>query len=364
MSEPSQDQRLAQPTTHIDRDGTVHVHGLRLPPSGLWSAEYRAFHTSCAAAKPATEFPAPARNAPKSEWDRFDSWWEQRTNVVLLKKVRSRYPVEVSEKTIAGFRVAMIEPKQGPAKRNERRVLVNLRGGGFVYNRGLSFGQIESIPVAAIGGFRIVTLDYRQAPFHSFPAASEDVAAVYSELLREHSPETIGIFGSSAGGTLVAQSVAWLHAAGLPRPGAIAISGIAPMPCCDRPPWGDGWGDSGVWFSGLLPKNEMSPFDTASWEPVLWYMTGASTDDPLAYPGGSDAVLARFPPTLLLSGTRDFAVSSVVFSHARLLKLGVDASLYIMEGAGHLAHVVAAGTPEAHDAQTCIANWFDSRLGT
>ena len=56
-----------------------------------------------------------------------------------------------------------------------------------------------------------------------FPAASEDIAAAYRALLKDHRPENIGLYGCSAGGTLAAQAVAWLQKEGLPRPGAIAM---------------------------------------------------------------------------------------------------------------------------------------------
>src|SRR5690606_34001434 len=97
-------------------------------------------------------------------------------------------------------------------------------------------------------------------------------------------------------------------------------------------------------------------------EPIEWYMDGVSLDDPVAYPSSSDAVLAQFPPTLLLSGTRDFAMSKVIVTHARLLKLGVKSSLYLIEGGPHGAHVSATETPEARDAQAYIAKWFDQNL--
>jgi monoterpene epsilon-lactone hydrolase len=39
----------------------------------------------------------------------------------------------------------------------------------------------EAIPVAATGRMRVVTIDYRMAPYATYPAASEDVEAVYRE---------------------------------------------------------------------------------------------------------------------------------------------------------------------------------------
>jgi acetyl esterase/lipase len=91
-------------------------------------------------------------------------------------------------------------------------------------------------------------------------------------------------------------------------------------------------------------------------------MAGANASDPDAYPGASDAVLTKFPATLFLTGTRDPGSSATFAAHARMLRLGVDSSLYVMEGAPHATHVVAPQTPEAQDANAYIARWFESRL--
>jgi carboxylesterase type B len=102
---------------------------------------------------------------------------------------------------------------------NRGRVLINLHGGAFLWGAH-SGGLVESIPVASVGKLKVISVDYRQGPEATFPAASEDVAAVYTALLKRYEPQNIGIYGCSAGGVLTAQSVAWIAAHGLPRPGA------------------------------------------------------------------------------------------------------------------------------------------------
>jgi epsilon-lactone hydrolase len=97
-----------------------------------------------------------------------------------------------------------------------------MHGGAFAVGS-VRGGLAESIPVAAVAGIKVITVDYRMAPEHQFPAASEDVASVYKELLKKYKPKNIGIYGCSAGGMLAGQSVAWFQKQRLPRLGAIGI---------------------------------------------------------------------------------------------------------------------------------------------
>ena len=87
--------------------------------------------------------------------------------------------------------------------------------------------------IASGSGHGAVSVHARSAgKGEAIPAASEDVEAVYRELLKEYQPEHIGIFGCSAGGGLTAQAVAWFLSKALSRPRAVGIFAAAPMP-----PW-------------------------------------------------------------------------------------------------------------------------------
>src|SRR3546814_17208371 len=89
-------------------------------------------------------------------------------------------------------------------------------------------GRMEAVPVAGLGGYRVITVDYRQAPEAVYPAATEDALAVYKELLKTYRPQDIGVYGPSAGGMLTAQLLARLGKEGVPTPAVIA--NIAPGP--------------------------------------------------------------------------------------------------------------------------------------
>ena len=101
------------------------------------------------------------------------------------------------------------------------------------------------------------------------------------------------------------------------------------------------------------------------WEPPkigeLAYLSTADPRDPLVFPGEHADVLARFPPTLLVTGSRDFAASSVTTMHRRLRAAGVDASLLHFDGMWHAFHM-ATTLPEARETFGALSDFFTAHL--
>ena len=76
---------------------------------------------------------------------------------------------------------------------------------------GLTAGLVVRTGIASI------SLDYRLAPEHPFPADVQDVVAAYRELLEQgHSPGSIAFAGDSAGGGLTIAGALAARDAGLP----------------------------------------------------------------------------------------------------------------------------------------------------
>jgi acetyl esterase/lipase len=206
--------------------------------------------------------------------------------------------------------------------------------------------------MAALGGYRVIAVDYRQAPEASFPAATDDVECVYRELLTRYAPEDIGIYGSSAGGMLTAQVVARLQQANLPRPGAIAIMAAGAMR--------RGGGDSALWALGLTGGIVRMPSEMPRFPS---YFTAADMMDPMAWPAEDADILAKFPPTLVLSSSRDALLSNALDTHARLREANVESSLYVREGFGHGYFTQVADLPEAISAWKEVVKHFERYLG-
>jgi len=92
------------------------------------------------------------------------------------------------------------------------------------------------------------------------------------------------------------------------------------------------------------------------------YFTGSDTDDPLISPANSLSVLAKFPPTLVVTGTRGMELSGAVYTHSRLVKAGVDAQLNVWEGMFH-GFFYNPDVPESRDCYDVIIKFFDRHLG-
>ncbi len=268
-----------------------------------------------------------------------------------LERALIRFPADIRSDTIAGVRVDRVTPRDGILPENAGRVLINLHGGGFRIGAGLG-AQLESVPIAVGMGVEVIAVDYRQGPEHEFPAASEDVASVYHTLLERYAPGAIGIYGTSAGGVLTAMVVAWLDRHNLPKPGAIALLSA---------PAENVWGGDSRFTTPALdgfppPPAEPNPPDTG-----MPYVARENLYDPLVSPAFAPELLSRFPPTLIITGTRAGEMSAAVHSHTRLIKAGVAADLHVWEGMWH-GFMEDFELPEAAEARAVMVPFFTRHL--
>lgn len=261
-----------------------------------------------------------------------------------LEQQRKRFDVDMKEAKLGGVGVQIFLPKEGIKPENRDRVLINLHGGGFLLGWPL-VSQIESIPIASVGRIKVISVNYRMFPEARFPAASEDVAAVYKALLKTYKPSQIGIYGCSAGGILAGESIAWFEKTRLPIPAAIAMGSAALEPA----------------FSGdsfhMAPS--LGAFQVGS--KASPYFTDADVTDPLAAPALSPRTLAKFPRTLLYTGSRALDRSATTHAHLQLLRAGADARLALWDGLDHCFQY-NPDMPESQEAYSMLANFFSNAM--
>jgi acetyl esterase/lipase len=330
----------SQPT--FATDGTVHVPAFDLPPSPFSSAEAQrlmTFRAHMHSPDLTTQDIATHRRA-------FDAMMGGQ-----VAAMQALYPVDIAEDHVAGIPVRIVTPHGKPY--DPDRVLIDLHGGAFSICWG-ACSLLESIPIAGLGGYKVISVNYRMAPEATHPAGVEDAATVYRELLKRYPPHHIGVYGCSAGGALTAELAAWLPAHGLPQMGAAGIFGAGGVRFLA--------GDS-AWIAAYIdgtfpapPQPGEVPIDLTH-----GYFAHADMEDAILSPALHPDVIAQFPPTLLITGTRAMDLTPAAVTNSALIKAGVSSTLIVGEGMGH-CYMYRPGLPEARDAHQAIVAFFRKNL--
>jgi acetyl esterase len=124
---------------------------------------------------------------------------------------------------------------------NPGHVLVYFHGGGWVLGSTDTHDRFTRA-IAERLGLQVVSVDYRLAPEHPFPAAFDDCAAVVTGL--QYSATWLAVAGDSAGGNLAAAVAAARTAAGSPVDAQVLIyPGLSvPQPIGEASSETDGYG--------------------------------------------------------------------------------------------------------------------------
>jgi monoterpene epsilon-lactone hydrolase len=246
-----------------------------------------------------------------------------------------------TDSEMGGVKVHIVMPAS-PLPANANKVLINLHGGGFTVDSG---SLTESIPIACYSGIKVISVLYRLAPEHPFPAAVEDAVAVYKELLKSYKPIHIGIFGTSAGAMLAAETAVKLKALGLPQPAALGIfSGMGDFARHT---------DSEAMYSGGGLSGHLDPPEPGPDRPE--YVGSTDPKNPELSPIYAD--LHGLPPTLFIAGGRDYLLSGATNLHRAFLRAGVDARLVVFDALPH-AFWYDATLPESIEATHMMADFL------
>lgn len=215
------------------------------------------------------------------------------------------------------------------------RVLLHLHGGAYfmgssVTHRGLgaALSRAARAPV--------LLPDYRLAPEHPFPAALDDVRAVWAWLTEDLQlpAHRIALSGDSAGGGLAAALLVRLRDQGDALPACYV--GISP------------WVDLAGRSASMREREDVDPWlspDMVS-PAARTYAASTPIDDPLISPLYAD--LRGLPPALVHAGSDEILLDDAVRFVAACRDAGVDASLGTFPGLWHVFH--AFPIPESRDA--------------
>ena len=227
-------------------------------------------------------------------------------------------------------------------------VIFHVHGGGFALGSAASSVGFVS-DLARKTGMSAVTVEYRLAPEHPYPAALDDVTAAYTALLeREGSGEQIVLSGESAGGTLALELLIAAKQRELMMPAAAVL--FSPMT------------DLTVTGDSFTTKADVDPNVTAAaiQSRVSDYLGGTGIDpaDPLVSPIFAD--LTGLPPLLVQAGSHEVLLDDATRLATQAAANDVAVILDITPDVGHVFQAFSAILDEGDQALTRAATFLQA----
>ncbi|OCC25717.1 hypothetical protein MB02_02335 [Croceicoccus estronivorus] len=225
--------------------------------------------------------------------------------------------IAVETENVAG--VAAYRARPGTVGAEDRRLYIDIHGGGLVFGAG-AFCRAGAVRQAALHRSEVLAVDYRMPPDHPYPAALDDCLAVYAHEVGQRGASNIVVGGGSAGGNLAAALMLRAREAGLPMPAGLVLL----SPEVDLTESGDS-------FETLLGIDTV--LKSRLTDSIALYADRHALDDPFLSPLFGD--VQDFPRTLLQSGTRDLFLSNTVRMYRKLREANVAAELHVFEAMPH-----------------------------
>ncbi|MDB5427533.1 MAG: Alpha/beta hydrolase fold-3 domain protein [Phenylobacterium sp.] len=272
----------------------------------------------------------------------------EKRSLSVAETALKTYGSTASDRVMGGTPTVEVRPR---GYKDDGSVLIYVHGGGFISGSARSNLLGPAIMDDATGR-RVISVEYAVAPRGQFPLVTDQVAAVYKALLAQGvKPGRIGMFGGSAGGTIVAATALKIRDQGLPMPAALLLQ----SPATDL----TGAGDTRITLSeadpALRPGTVQPGIDA--------YAPPSDQRNPYASPVYGD-FKKGYPPTLIQGGTKEFLLSDFVRLHRAIRGAGGDSRLEIYEGMPHGFSDLMVNTPEGREAKAeAVAFWNQHLAG-
>jgi epsilon-lactone hydrolase len=228
-------------------------------------------------------------------------------------------------------------------------VLLWFHGGWYVMGSPRTSAGLSS-EVARRTGARVVSVDYRLAPEHPYPAALQDARAAYQALLDDGTdPGSVVFVGESAGGGLAAATLAGLRADGLPQPACAVLFS----------PWTDLTlgGESMTSKTGIDPSFVPEKVRVRAAD----YVGAADPADPSVSPVFAD--LTGLPPLLIQAGSHEILLDDSTRLAARAAAADVAVTLEVTPGVPHLFQAFSAMLEDGDAALSRVADFLRAHTG-
>ena len=233
------------------------------------------------------------------------------------------------------------------SRSTDKSTILYLHGGAYSMGSAQTHLGITGM-LSELCELRVLSVDYRLAPEHPFPAAIDDAVSAYRWLLKQGVlPQSIVIGGDSAGGGLTFATLLELKNSGDPLPAAAFA--ISP------------WVDLAITGETIITKADVDPMFNKSGMIYMAKLYAEETDvrSPLISPLYAD--LSSLPPVLIHVGTSEMLLSDSLRMAKALKKAGVDCTIKEWEDLFHVFHSVVY-IPEARIATEEIAAFIKKNI--
>jgi epsilon-lactone hydrolase len=247
---------------------------------------------------------------------------------VIFEEMMAAIPVPADVTTSSGSLGGIPVVNVDVAGADPAWIIFYLHGDAYAIGTAAASVGLAS-DLARRAGTRLVTVDYRLAPEHPHPAATEDAVAAYRGLLDSGvPPSTIAVAGESAGAGLAAVTLVALKHAGLLQPsGAVLMS-----------PWAD------------LTLSGASVSCKAAVDPALTpeglarraanYVADGDLAGDLVSPIFAD--LTGLPPLLIQAGSHEILLDDAIRLAAQAAAADVAVTLQVTPAVPHVFQGFAA----------------------
>ena len=245
--------------------------------------------------------------------------------------------IDIEANMLGGVPVEWITPHGAAAA----PVFFHLHGGGYVLGNPAG-SRAFTTEFARLAACRVVSIDYRLAPEHPFPAAVDDAVTAYRALLASGcAPGEIAVGGKSAGGGLAVAMLLAAKRAGLPMPASLAL--ISP------------WTDMRCSAPSFETKADVDPLLTrrSLKEMADAYMGTCDPCDSRASPLLGD--LKGLPPMLIHVGSEEVLLDDSRGLASAAKAQGVAVTLDEWPDMIHVWHMFHPMLPQGADALRVMA---------
>ena len=261
-------------------------------------------------------------------------------------------PIEMPD-----FKMELLQVKEGEVKKdnkegivltkNNNMVILQLHGGGYVAPMRNAYRMFAGLYVEVSHGMSVLSIDYRVAPEHPYPAALMDAFAAFLYLQdMGYEPAQILLAGDSAGGGLALALCHYLKDQGMKLPGGI----VAMSP----------WTDLTASGESYTTNYERDPLFGNTKDSLIYNNSYAGDNDrKLPYLSPLYGDFSGFPPMLVQVGSYEMLLSDSVDMVAKARAAGVKVHLSVYDGMFHIFQMAAKMLPESKRAWVEIGKFIE-----